>query len=236
MPTDAQGNPAPEPGQGGATSQLTEEQVVKLINSAFTARGKDLEKKLTTTMQDALGTLTTKLEELAQRAPTPPDPKAGAQPVDVENHPAFKGLQRQLAETVAKQRAAEESAKAARSKERDSALRTTAATKLADAGIDGTRARAALAMLIDAGHAIRYADDDGDEIVFADKEGPVDLETGLKSWLKSDDAKLFLPPRGAVGSGDRGGGRPPAGTPPGTLQRGDIGRALIREFVGGPVE
>ena len=221
-------------GQGGAPSQLTEETVVKLINSAFTARGKDLEKKLTATMQESLGVLATKLDEFTTRPAPAPDPKAGGTPVpNVEEHPAFKGLLKRIAEAEAKQRAAEDSAKAARMKEREGTLRATAAARLADAGIDGSRARAALALLIDSGKAIRYADDDGDEIVFADKDGPVDLETGLKSWLKGEDAKLFLPPRGAVGSGDRGGGRPPAGTPAGAIQPGDIGRALIRNFVGG---
>ena len=39
-----------------------------------------------------------------------------------------------------------------------------------------------------------WVDDDGDE---------VSLKAGVAEWAKTDDAKLYLPPRGASGSGDQ---------------------------------
>jgi hypothetical protein len=53
----------------------------------------------------------------------------------------------------------------------------------------------------------------------------------LKDWLKTEDAKLFLPPRGASGSGDRPGAGPPR-SPAVAPTRNDVAEGLRRALLG----
>jgi hypothetical protein len=57
-----------------------------------------------------------------------------------------------------------------------------------------------MAILLDADKAVGYEED---EIVFRTEEGATDLASGLKAWAKTEDAKFFLPAKGASGSGSK---------------------------------
>ena len=171
-------------------------------------------------------------EELAslKAAPAKEAEKPSAHAVD---SPEFKGLQKQIAELKAENEKSRASQHAADARSRDIALRQKLGEELSKHGVDAARARHAVGYLVDANKQVRWSDD-GETAVFRDADNQeIDLSTGLKSWVKSDDGKLYLPPRGASGSGDRGGGNPAGGVKPNTIQRGDLGRALLASFGGG---
>jgi hypothetical protein len=50
---------------------------------------------------------------------------------------------------------------------------------------------------------VSYASDQSDEIVFKSGESVFTLKDGISTYLSSEEAKPFLAPKGAVGSGDR---------------------------------
>lgn len=147
--------------------------------------------------------------------------------VDVESLPAFKGLKKQLDDAAKKIQAAEEREAAAKARQRDVTLRQQLSEALGKHGVDPKRMAHALSYLIDGTKSVRYSADDAEDIVFRDGEGAdVDLATGLKSWAQTDDAKIYLPPRGASGSGDRPGGRVQT-TTSGKLEPGSLGRMIL---------
>jgi len=73
-------------------------------------------------------------------------------------------------------------------------------------------AEAAELFLYDGKKRIGYSED-GETLVYKDPEkGELPLTQGLSSWIKTPEAKLYLPPVGASGSGEKPGQR--AGLPP----------------------
>lgn len=224
-----QGNQAP-PGQGdgGEPKFVTEEQ----LNRAISARFGDFQKKIEKSLGESFATsLSAKLDELkASLTPNSGgdsrDPPKGG---DLENHPLVKGLQKQIADqkTATEQMKAERDAEKALS--RDQVLRSQLTDKLTKGGVDPRYVRKAVGDLVDVEKRVRFGDD-GDELVFKDATGDVDLETGLKGWLKSDDAKIYMPPRGTKGSGDQRDGRPSSnGQQPAAMT---AGRALLGMALG----
>jgi hypothetical protein len=204
-----QGTPAQSgQGEGGEPKYVTEEQ----LNRAISARLGDFGKKIEKSISESLATtLTAKLDELKASITAPgtgdgtsKDPPKGG---DVENSPLVKGLQKQLDDQKAAVLAMKNERDAEKARSRDQVLRTKLSEDLTRGGIDPTRVRQAVGILVDVEKRVRFADDEGDELVFKDTTGDVDLATGLKGWLKSDDAKIFLPPRGTQGSGDRSQGK-----------------------------
>ena len=104
--------------------------------------------------------------------------------------------------------------------------------------IDGTGARLALLALTASGRVGRGEGEDSDRAVFRGDDGvTVDLDTGLKQWLKTDEAKFFQAPSGARGSGSRPTQQPLGGGP---VSRevaqgnamGYLAKALQNEFRG----
>ncbi len=219
-----QGTPTqPGQGEGGdAPKYVTEEQ----LNRAISARLADYGKKVEKSIEAAVGGIGAKLDELKSSLPSlggggtdSKDPPRGG---DIENHPLVKGLQKQIAD----QKAATEQLKAERDAEkaaaRDGKLRQKLTDALTKGGVDPRYVRKAVGDLVDVEKRVRFSDDEGDDLVFRDATGDLDLETGLKGWFKSDDAKIYLPPRGTQGSGDRAGTRASQGG-----QTPSIGGALL---------
>lgn len=203
-----QGTPSQTEQGEAAPKYVTEEQLNRAITSRLDGFGKKIEKTLSESFATTLGT---KLDEFKASLGTPASgggdgtpPKGG----DVDS-PLVKGLQKQLDEQKASvlQMKAERDAEKARS--RDQALRSKLSEDLTKGGLDPRYVKAAVGNLVDVEKRVRFAADEGDEIVFKDSSGEVDLATGLKDWVKSDDAKIYLPPRGTQGAGDRSGGRTP---------------------------
>lgn len=206
------------------------------INKAITARNKDVEKKLDKALAEAFTAFAPKLDEIVT-AKLEEGKKAGGEgggeqkdPKAILDHPEFKGLQKQLADLKKESEAAKAETAAERAKVRDATLRQKLGEGLGSIGIaDNFRVSKAIGDLVDSSKRVRWADE-GDGIVFRDSDGSeVDLATGLKGWAKTDEGKFYLPPRGTTGSGATSGGRSP-GTGDGSkaLQKGDLGRMLMR--------
>lgn len=206
MPTDLpQGNGTPEVSHGESESPkyITEEQ----LNRAITARFKGLEKKFETSLSEFGTGFASKFEELVAakfESISPPKEKS-ASSSSVEEDPKFRGVMKQLEELKVQTQKAQQERDTERAKAREVSLRQRVQDELAKHGIDTSRSRHALALLVDAEKRVSYSPD-SDDIVFRDSDNTeVDLTTGLKSWIKSDDGKLYMPPRGVSGSGDRQG-------------------------------
>ncbi len=231
-----QGHAAPQAvqGQGDETPKfVTEEQ----LNKAITARFKGLEDKVQKSFGDSFSSFSEKLRtEIAALLPPTPEAKPeGDKKKDGDRAgaegPELRSLKEQVARLTKLADDARSERDTERTKSRDASLRQTLAHTLAHAGIEGVRARHAIGLLVDSEKRVRYADQ-SDAVVFrrADHE-EVPLDEGLGEWLKSEDAKLYLPPRNAGGSGDRPGGTPPR-TAPAPPTRGDVAEGLRRALLG----
>jgi hypothetical protein len=203
-----QGNGSPQDPKGDdAPKYVTEEQ----LNRAITARFADFQKKSEKGMTEAFGKFESLLvEKLSAAVPAPQSDKPEDKS-DPTHAPAYKALQKQLDEVKASNAKIEAARAAERAKGRDMGLRQALTDKLTVAGFSGVGLKHAVGILIDANKAVRYEADDSDTILFKTDDGDMPFEDGLRSWAKSDEAKLFLPPRGAAGSGGNpGGGKLPA--------------------------
>jgi hypothetical protein len=221
------GSDPPKP-EGEAPKYVTEEQ----LQSALTERFRALEQKVDRTLsglgpklRDELATLFPKPE------PKPPEGGDGKSPPrkagDGEPAPELKKLQDQIAQLTTKAEAAERERDAERARARDTTLRQRLTEALSVAGIEGVRARHAVGLLVDAERRVRWTED-GQSIAFDD----IELAAGLREWLKTDDAKLYLPARGALGSGDRPGAQPPPRAPAGPPDRTAVADGLRRVLLG----
>ena len=98
-----------------------------------------------------------------------------------------------------------------RANEKQKRLSLEEKSRLADelrlAGVPDSRVRAAVALVYTEDKRVgRNAN--GDVVYFVPKDGYTDevsLSDGVKEWMKSDEGKVFLPPRDASGSGSKGG-------------------------------
>lgn len=225
--SNEQGNDEPQSSQAETAAQpkyVTEEQ----LNRAITQRLKSFEKSIASSLEESSKAMLSKLEEMR------PPPQASSQPEKAaDESPIVKGLQKQIADLQAKQKAADEAVQAARMAQRDQALRTKLAEELGRYGVDSGRVKHAVGYLVDAAKAVSY-DEGSDEIVFKDKNDVVDLSTGLKSWLSTDDGKIYVPPRGAQGSGDRKVSNTRAAAPKKDgVSYADIGNWILGQTGGG---
>jgi len=235
VPQDDHGQ-EPDSSQGpDAPKNVTEEQ----LNKAISARLAAFEKKHKEQLAAALETLAPTLDQLLEqklagiKAPEPAAPKGKT---EVENDPLFKGMQKRLAELEATANEARAQAAAQAKAAKDSLLRQKAAEELSKHGIDAARARHALATLVDSDKRVRWSEDDDSQLVFRDSDGTeVDLTTGIRSWVKTDEAKIFLPPRGTAGSGERPQGKQPITNQKGGVSREGLGQAILNEYLKGSI-
>ena len=186
MSDSTQGTVSPQDTQGDdAPRYVTEEQ----LNKAITARFGEFTKKSNTLLEDKLSGFEKKLVELLPKQPesgTPPDAKS------IQEHPEFKGMQKKLADLEERARLAEERTTAEQRRTKDLSLRQNVMEALSGANVkDAVRAKHAASFLIREGLA-KWSES-GDALVFTTEDGEVDFATGFKGWLKSDDAKLYLP-------------------------------------------
>lgn len=232
MPDFPQGDGVPETPQGeGTAPNAPDPKLSELVNRAITARFSAFEKKISQQVTEAVNGLFPKLDELVQTKLQTTSPTAPPDPKSVEESPHVKGLQKRLAELEEQGRKFREERDAERHRARDAALRQRLSDELAKHGVDSKYVRQAVGFLVDAEKRVRWQDDEGEALVFRDADGSeLDLSTGLRSWVKTDDAKIYQPPRGASGSGDRGGGVAPKTMQSAGIKRGDIGRALLSEL------
>lgn len=191
MSESTHANGGENPQGSSAPEALTIEAVNKLVNSAITGHLKREAEKQTAAFSKLIEEHVGKLVEQLKPAPKPDD-KPG-------DSPELNALKKQLEEStrIQKQIIAERDAE--RLAARNLKLRTTVTDQLVAAGVDPSRAKHALAYLVDGEKRVDF---DGDAIVFKDdSSGALPLAEGLKSWVKSPEAKLYLPPAGGGGTG-----------------------------------
>lgn len=225
---------------------LTSAEQAEMITGAVRGQLDKATKKLTTDLTASLGaslaeTLTAyeaKREEAAAAAEAERIANEGeggkgkgknkGGDLDIENSPAFKGLQKQLEAANKKFQLAEETAKAEKTKQRDILLRQKIGEELDKLKFDPTARHLALSHLVDGAKLARYAGDDSEDIVFRDSDGTdVDLTTGLKGFAQTDDGKRFMPASGASGTGDRSRFTPITQPKTGKLEPGTLGRSIL---------
>lgn len=234
-------------GDGGQPqpSALTADQVERIaatvLNNSLTARLKTFEKQLHEKIAETVTSTVTKSLEAA--LPKGGEGKKGKKDGDGNeadpDSPAFKSMQRQLQEQATQLQKITQERDAERAKTRDISLRQKLAEELGKHGITNqTQQKLAMALLVDGDKRVSFAED-SDDIVFRESNGDLlDLSTGLKGWVKTDEGKHLLPPTGARGSGDR--------TVPGTRNANgqqqseqqamaEFGASLIANFGGIPV-
>ncbi len=205
MPDPTQGQPEPQSAQDASLTEAQLSQVAELVNKAISSRNKSSEKKF----EEFQLALTKKLDEsfaAFQAAPPPAPVTADGKPKGDAHSPELNAMKKQLAEVQAKMAEAEKATAAAIAAKRDQELRARASELLQASGADPKATKYALALLIDSEKRIGY-DEEGAP-VFKDQTGDLPMEAGIKSWLKSDEAKAILPARGVQGSGARQVGTP----------------------------
>lgn len=248
---------APEGGQGsggtgsdppngstgaGATGGVTEEQVNEIVSKAIGKRLGESEKKQTKALADALkpltdgiAALTTRLEEGRggggdDDAGKGKSGKAGGATDDITQHPAFRTLQKDLENERKAREKRDDELKAQKARTRASDLQKAVENELLSQGVDPKRVNKAAKLMILEG-TVGYESEESDEVVFHEKDGPIELNAGVEAWAKSEEGKHWLPPSGAGGSGDVGSGGGKGARRPGNgaqqPSKGDIGRALL---------
>jgi len=228
--TDGNDEPQSSQGETSGPNYVTEGKLNELVNRAITARFSAFEKKFGNQISESVASLIPKFEELVQ-AKLPANAAANASPTDkLEENPFVKGLQKKLVELEEQNRKSQAERDTERARARDVALRQKLSEELARHGIDSRYTKQAIGFLVDAEKRVRW-EDDGESLVFRDADGSeIDLQTGLRSWAKTDDAKIYMPPRGVTGSGDRGGGVAPKTVQSGQMKRGDLSRMILSQF------
>lgn len=238
-------------GSQGATAgkPLSVEDVERItanvMNQTITARFKTFQKQLSEQLTESFGaSMKKQFEDFAAAQPNKggkggkgKEGEGAGDAGDGDQSPAVRSMKRQLEELTSELGKQKAAADAATQRERAGTLRQRASEALGSIGItEPARIKGALATLFAEGR-IAYDEDDPESIVFKDSDGsPLDLPTGVKAWAKSEDAKIFLPPSGARGSGDRPGqGLLSKQTNSGELSPTDLGLAIAREFGGVPI-
>lgn len=218
---------------GNDVELLTKEEQAEMVTGAVRSQLDKSNKKLAESLLKEVGDSVKKTldeyEELrtTQSGDAGDDEQTGHQAPSIDEHPTVRGLKKQMDDLKRQADEARAQAQSERNKQRDVALRQSLAEQLTKSGVDPKYVRQAVGILVDADKRVRYSED-GDQLTFRDADGSeVDLGTGLKGWVKSDDAKIFLPPRGASGSGDRLGGKPVVPATAGQQPKGQVGRAIL---------
>jgi hypothetical protein len=194
---------------------VTAEDLAKAIDAKLGAWSKTFEKKNGDTIKSALGELgpqldailEAKLEAFKKPAEVAGGNEGGAAggagagvppAFRVEDHPAFKGMQRQL-ESVKTELTADRKARLdAEAASRSMALKQAATEQLAKYGIR-THVSGAWAVIKD---KLKYSDE-GKAIAVDDDGSEFTLPAFIETFSKAPENKIYVDPRGAGGSGGR---------------------------------
>jgi hypothetical protein len=202
VPETAQGIDSPE------ESDTPKHMTVEEFNRAFSSMKKTLERqyeqRFTKLIEDRFAQSqppqsmqATGNQEPGNTNPTNPNP-----PIRVEDSPAYRESRREL-EELKKGLA---SVQAERDAERQKGLaltkRNLVQERLQAAGITG----AALKLATNEVLASTSYDEESQQYVYGTGAEALPFDSGVKTWLKSDEAKVLMPARGVAGSGAVPGG------------------------------
>lgn len=211
-PKDVQGNESPEDSEETTKpSYITTEELNRAITQRLRSFEKNFESKIGSLSENLSGTLKSQLEEISKQLKPVEEVKPSKKEVDsqneLHNNPQFKAMQAELeamkkASLLASQKAQEE-----RAKSREMQMRSHLSETLSKQGVPADRLKHAVGFLVNVTNSVSYSEDNEDEVVFKSQDGELDLASGVKQFLKSDDGKLYLPARAINGSGDRASGK-----------------------------
>lgn len=202
----------PKPDDG--PKYMSAEEVTAMVTGANERMKKtltaEIEKSLKTFTEQLPDLLKPQLEALKTELPKPDD-----KPPENKPDPKILALEQKLADTLKAVDAAEKARVAAEEKSRNesakSALRSALAAHVRPEALDTVTK-----ILFDADKRVTFGED-GSPLLkvrkapvagMPEEDMELPLTDGVSSWLKSDDAKLFLPAPG--GTGDPKRGTPPA--------------------------
>lgn len=167
--------------------------------------------------------LGTKLSSLEGAIQTKRDKKRGTDGKTVDDEPddaakvdpLTRTLQRQIEELKAENKKRDEQLTAERAKTRTITVKQKLREGLEKRGVtDPYRVKAATAVLLDQEKKVGFSESFDDAAGFDTDGAPIELDTFLDGWLKTDEGQFFAPPKGAQGTGraparpmNRGGGR-----------------------------
>jgi hypothetical protein len=193
-------------GDGGsaeAAKPLTEEDVGKLVNASVNAAvTSQLKRMLAPAVTEAIGglKLESKIAE-AIKAAQPAEPAPGALGDAPKPDPRLSALESKYAELEKRYQAEQEARAEAEKKGRDAAARAALKAAL-EPHISGTQLEVASRYLYDAQGVVTF-DEDGTPLVKS-KRAPMrgmpeedvflPIADGVNEWIKSEEAKIFLPP------------------------------------------
>jgi hypothetical protein len=163
-------------------------EISKVVNGAITQRLNTFESKFDAKWQERLNA-----QDEAPKGPGRPAKEKDISPEVLALQKKLEAMEQKEAKLVQEQR--------------DSSLRKSLTDQLTKAGIDQRYMKAALAMLIDSDKLVGYTSEsyaqNPDKIVFRTQDGETELVDGLRDWIRSDEGKGFVAPKGAQGSGDK---------------------------------
>lgn len=161
---------------------VTMEQLNSVLNSALSNRSKSFSKELS-----ELKTLLTQSVQPKEEIKEDPTPN---------KNEIYKQLKeyKDLVDQLKKERDEH------KSKSKSDRLNSSVKETLTKFGVQSNQLKAALAVLKEDGF-LGYDEDDEDRLVFKSGHEVVDIQEGLKSWLKSEDGKVFSPSKNPKGSG-----------------------------------
>lgn len=205
-------------GEGGEENKespkyITEDQLNKSIGAAMSGLSKRLKGELGGLIKDALGGSKKKAAAEAD------DDEGDDEDDDTEKDPKEGKLTatdrrlKKLEQENKKLRDAYTSEKKARDEEATKAKKATERGELRKALAAGGVMEQYLDDVVEARYAqgIIRTDEEGAIVWKKSKDEEIPLSEGVAEWLKSDQGKAYLPPKGARGSGNLPGGRVAAG-------------------------
>lgn len=206
----------PDDNTGGGNSGANDDAILdrlapkihNLINSAIAGQKKATEKQRAED-RDAFAKLLDEKLAAFKPADDSQDPPGGRGKGGKRDDLEITSLRKQGEELKARLDAAEGSARAWKQKTRDNAMRSLAYEEFAKYGIDGERANALYARF-KFDNRLAYEDEESDpslnNILFNGDDGAqLRFADGMKAYVKTEQAKIYLPPTGARGAGSRPG-------------------------------
>jgi hypothetical protein len=228
MSDNQHGNGSDNPNGDDAPKYVTPEA----LNSAIVGHLSRFEKKLAPQFDAIASRIVEQLRPAPAVEDDDADEDATAAPSGAPDDMAAKlsrRLDRERAEWRKRMEKLEREREEERSKARDAQMRQAVRDQLIEAGVDPARVKQALTWVVEGERRIQYSEDGS--LTYRDDDGvPVSLSEGLSSWAKTDDAKVFLPPRNLQGSGDRPASNAGAQSNDRAAQRQAL---ILKEMLGG---
>lgn len=235
---DVRGAVGDPPGTGEPPKVLDADAVAQIVAQTVNARFKSLKKEVTEAIAQDFGkqmeTYTKSIGEQIASLSTGKKGKGGKVDdegaPDPDNSPAMRTMQKQMEDLKASNAKLTTERQQEVDRNRSMQMRSKLREQLEQHGItEPHRVKAVSAILIDAEKRIAW-DEESNDFVFKDTDGgDLELATGVKAWVTSEEGQNFIPPAGAGGSGGKPSTRKTT-TPNTEPSKADIGMALLKQF------